>query len=378
MPTLNIVALPGDGIGPEVAGQAIRVLETLSQHSDLKFKVESHDFGGIAIDNHQDPLPESTLKACQQADAILLGAVGGPKWGTHPTLRPEVGLLKLRKELGLYANIRPALFPAPSLVAHSPLKEHIAQGTSIVVVRELIGGIYFGDRREAVAGATEGQDSVAFDACTYSVKEVERITRLAGYLAGLSNPPLEVHSVDKANVLATSRLWRRVVGETMEKEFPQIKLDHSLVDSAAMVICSNPRKLNGIVLTENLFGDILSDETSVIPGSLGLLPSASLGGIPDGQNRIPGLYEPIHGSAPDIAGQGIANPIGTILSIALMLRYSFGEEEKAKLVEEAVRIVLDDEKSGGFGYKTKDLGGEKTTGQVGDKVVEVLEGLLKK
>lgn len=404
------------------------MLETLSAHSDLKLNVEEHDFGGIAIDNHQDPLPESTLKACQQADAILLGpfpphtlslslslrecfltsppetltgAVGGPKWGTHPTLRPEVGLLKLRKELGLYANIRPALFPAPSLVAHSPLKEHIAQGTSIVVVRELIGGIYFGDRREAVAGATDGVDAEAFDACTYSVKEVERITRLAGYLAGLSNPPLAVHSVDKANVLATSRLWRRVVGETMKNEFPELALDHSLVDSASMVICSNPRKLNGIVLSEffsslsrelkerliedgrggaaeNLFGDILSDETSVIPGSLGLLPSASLGGIPDGKSRIPGLYEPIHGSAPDIAGQGIANPIGTILSIALMLRYSFGEEDKAKLVEEAVRVVLDDEKSGGFAFKTKDLGGDKSTTDVGDKVVEVLEQLLSK
>ncbi|GAA5860555.1 hypothetical protein JCM1840_000298 [Sporobolomyces johnsonii] len=378
MPAYKIVALPGDGIGPEVAGQAIRVLETLSQLTDLKFTVEEHDFGGIAIDNHQNPLPESTLKACQEADAILLGAVGGPKWGTHPTLRPEIGLLALRKALGLYANIRPASFPAPSLVAHSPLKEHIAQGTSIVVVRELIGGIYFGDRREAVIGATEGDDAVAFDACTYSVKEVERITRLAGYLAGLSNPPLEVHSVDKANVLATSRLWRRVVGETMQKEFPNLKLDHSLVDSASMVICSNPRKLNGVVLTENLFGDILSDETSVIPGSLGLLPSASLGGIPDGKSRIPGLYEPIHGSAPDIAGQGIANPIGTILSIALMLRYSFGQEEMAKQVEEAVRIVLDDEKVGGFGFRTKDLGGEKSTSQVGDKVVEVLAGLLKK
>ncbi|CEQ39119.1 SPOSA6832_00617 [Sporobolomyces salmonicolor] len=378
MPAYKIVALPGDGIGPEVAGQAIRVLEILSQHTDLKFTVEEHDFGGIAIDNHQNPLPESTLKACQEADAILLGAVGGPKWGTHPTLRPEIGLLALRKALGLYANIRPALFPAPSLVAHSPLKEHIAQGTSIIVVRELIGGIYFGDRREAVVGATEGDEAVAFDACTYSVKEVERITRLAGYLAGLSNPPLEVHSVDKANVLATSRLWRRVVGETMQNEFPHLKLDHSLVDSASMVICSNPRKLNGIVLTENLFGDILSDETSVIPGSLGLLPSASLGGIPDGKSRIPGLYEPIHGSAPDIAGQGIANPIGTILSIALMLRYSFGQEEMAKQVEEAVRIVLDEEKVGGFGFRTKDLGGEKSTSQVGDKVVEVLAGLLKK
>ncbi|KWU42238.1 3-isopropylmalate dehydrogenase [Rhodotorula sp. JG-1b] len=373
----KIVALPGDGIGPEVTAQAVRVLETFSQYTDLKFQVAEHDFGGIAIDNHQNPLPESTLAACKESDAILLGAVGGPKWGTHPTLRPEIGLLALRKALGLYANIRPALFPAPSLVAHSPLKEHIAQGTEIVVVRELIGGIYFGDRREAVAGATEGRDAEAFDACTYSVPEVERITRLAAYLAKCSNPPLAVHSIDKANVLATSRLWRRVVQETFDKEHPDLKLDHQLVDSAAMLICANPRKLNGIVLTENLFGDILSDETSVIPGSLGLLPSASLGGIPDGASRIPGLYEPIHGSAPDIAGQNIANPIGTILSIALMLRYSFGREKEAKQVEEAVRIVLDDEKAGGHGFRTKDLGGEKTTSQVGDKVVEVLAGLLK-
>ncbi|GAA5919293.1 hypothetical protein JCM6882_007827 [Rhodosporidiobolus microsporus] len=378
MPSYRVTAIPGDGIGPEVAAQAIRVLETISAHTDLQFKIEEHDFGGIAIDNHNNPLPESTLKACQEADAILLGAVGGPKWGTHPTLRPEIGLLALRKALGLYANIRPALFPAPSLVAHSPLKEHIAQGTSIVVVRELIGGIYFGDRREAVVGATEGEDAVAYDACTYSVSEVQRITRMAAFLAKTANPPLPIHSVDKANVLATSRLWRRVVSETAKEEFPELQVDHQLVDSAAMVICSNPRKLNGIVLTENLFGDILSDETSVIPGSLGLLPSASLGGIPDGKTRIPGLYEPIHGSAPDIAGQNIANPIGTILSIALMLRYSFGKEDEAKLVEEAVRVVLDDEKSGGFGFKTKDLGGEKTTTEVGDKVVEVLAGLLQK
>lgn len=369
------------------------MLHTLSAHvKDLQFNVVSHDFGGIGIDNHENPLPPSTLAACKAADAILLGAVGGPKWGTHPTLRPELGLLAIRKELGLYANIRPALFPSPSLVELSPLKAHIAQGTSIVVVRELIGGIYFGDHKEAVPGATTGEDSVARDECSYSVPEVERITRLAAYLAGLNSPPLEVHSVDKANVLATSRLWRRVVDETMKREFPDIKLDHSLVDSAAMVICSNPRKLNGIVLSaslllpssalqltraaENLFGDILSDETSVIPGSLGLLPSASLGGIPDGKSPVAGLYEPIHGSAPDIAGQQIANPIGTILSIALMLRYSFGREVEALKVEEAVRIVLDDVKDGGHGFRTRDIGGTVTTGQMGDKVVEVLAGLL--
>ncbi|KAK4052170.1 3-isopropylmalate dehydrogenase [Microbotryomycetes sp. JL201] len=377
-PSYKIVSLPGDGIGPEVVEQAVRVLDTLSAHSDLKFTVEAHDFGGIAIDNHQNPLPDSTLAACKSADAILLGAVGGPKWGTHPTLRPEVGLLALRKQLGLYANIRPALFPAPSLVSYSPLKPEIAQGTSIVVVRELIGGIYFGDRKEAVPGATEGEDAVARDECTYSVAEVQRITRLAAFLAMAEKQPLDIISVDKANVLATSRLWRRVVSETLANEFPQLKVTHQLVDSAAMLICANPRKLNGILLTENLFGDVLSDETSVIPGSLGLLPSASLGGIPDGVNSIPGLYEPIHGSAPDIAGQQIANPIGTILSIALMLRYSFGKDAQAKVVEEAVRQVLDDEQAGGLGYRTKDLGGDKSTKQVGDAVCDVLAKLLQK
>lgn len=305
--------------------------------------------------------------------------------------------MALRKELGLYANIRPALFPSPSLVSLSPLKAHIAEGTSIIVVRELIGGIYFGKHTEAIEGETEGEGAIARDECTYSVSEIQRITRLAAYLAGLSTPALEVHSIDKANVLATSRLWRRTVDDLMKKEYPEIKLDHSLVDSAAMVICSNPRKLNGIVLStflchsgngylthdncnlvtaENLFGDILSDETSVIPGSLGLLPSASLGGIPDGKSIVPGMYEPIHGSAPDIAGQQIANPIGTILSIALMMRYSFGREKEAQLVEEAVRIVLDDVKDGGHGFRTRDLGGEKTTTEMGAKVAEVLAGLF--
>lgn len=183
--------------------------------------------------------------------SVVTGAVGGPKWGTHPTLRPEIGLLALRKALGLYANIRPANFPAPSLVSYSPLKAHIAEGTSIVVVRELIGGIYFGDRKEAVNGATEGEDAIARDECSYSVSEVQRITRLGAYLAGLSNPPLEIHSVDKANVLATSRLWRKTVTETMKNEFPELKVDHQLVDSAAMVICSNPRKLNGVLLSQS-------------------------------------------------------------------------------------------------------------------------------
>lgn len=229
------------------------MLDTLTElfGSEFKFEVESHDFGGIAIDNHADPLPESTLTACQNADAILLGAVGGPKWGPSAKIRPETGLLKLRKTLGLYANIRPALFPSKSLVSLSPLKEHIAEGTEIVVVRELIGGLYFGERQEAVPGVTEGEGSVARDECVYSAPEVQRITRLAAYLAKLASPALKITSVDKANVLATSRLWRRCVTDTLGQEFPDLAFEHQLVDSASMLICANPRKLNGIVLSES-------------------------------------------------------------------------------------------------------------------------------
>jgi len=383
----SITVLPGDGIGPEVTTQALRVLRTISSlHPNLHFIIEVCPFGGAAIDETGQPLPNATLKACQQADAILLGAIGGPKWGPSAPVRPESGLLALRKALGLYANIRPALFPSQSLLELSPLKPHIAQGTEITVVRELIGGIYFGERTEAILGVEEGEGSVARDACTYSVSEIKRIARLAGWLAmqgkdaSSGKGPLDVHSVDKANVLATSRLWRRVVQEVFDKEFPEIKLDHQLVDSCAMLIVSGPKKLNGIVLTENLFGDILSDETSVIPGSLGLLPSASLPSIPDpsASKPQPGLYEPIHGSAPDIAGQNTANPIGTILSIAMMLKYSFGLPEEAAMVEEAVKIVLDAESAGGREVRTRDLGGDATTTTMGDSVVEVLTDLMKK
>ncbi|KAH7100538.1 3-isopropylmalate dehydrogenase, partial [Auriculariales sp. MPI-PUGE-AT-0066] len=373
--TYKITVLPGDGIGPEVVAQAIRVLDVISKSSSAyNFDLSSHDFGGIAIDNHGVPLPDATLAACKSADAVLMGSVGGPKWGVG-TVRPEQGLLKLRKELGLYANIRPANFASDSLLASSPLRPEIARGTDIVVVRELIGGLYFGDRKEE---SVEPRPDAAWDTMIYAVDEVQRIARVAANIALAANPPLAVHSIDKANVLASSRLWRRVVTELFAKDYPQLKLDHQLVDSAAMVMVASPRKLNGVILTENMFGDILSDESSVIPGSLGLLPSASLAGAPSlsPEERCFGLYEPIHGSAPDIAGQGIANPIGTILSAAMLLRYSLGLDKEAQAIEAAVRKVLDGPESGGVGLRTKDLGGEAGTKDVGDKIVEALQALL--
>ena len=328
----------------------------------------------------------------------IVGSIGGPKWGVSSKVRPEQGLLALRKALGLYANIRPANFASDSLLSNSPLKPSVAQGVDMIVVRELIGGVYFGARKEQ--GIQPDEDS-AWDTMIYSVAEVQRITRVAAQIALAVSPPLPIHSIDKANVLASSRLWRKVVTETIEKEYPQLQLDHQLVDSAAMVVVSNPRKLNGVILTENLFGDMydpnqfllpglmlidcanysLSDESSVIPGSLGLLPSASLAGAPSTASSPSfkatlGLYEPIHGSAPDIAGKGIANPIGTILSAAMLLRYSLGLEKEAKAVEDAVRKVLDDPQAGGCGLRTADLGGATGTKELGDSIVEVLKDML--
>ncbi|KAG8779323.1 3-isopropylmalate dehydrogenase [Serendipita sp. 401] len=381
--TFKITVLPGDGIGPEVVNQALAILQIVADSTpDVKLEISSHLFGGSAIDATGKPLPDETLAACKAADAVLMGSVGGPKWGFGP-VRPEQGLLTLRKELGLYANIRPASFASDSLLSHSPLKESVAKGVDFIVVRELIGGLYFGDRKELVSSTSKGGDDyaaedAAFDTMVYSVGEVERITRVAAQIALAHNPPLAIHSIDKANVLASSRLWRKIVTATIKREYPQLEagLDHQLVDSAAMVMVSNPRKLNGVILTENMFGDILSDESSVIPGSLGLLPSASLAGAPSQTSTCSGLYEPIHGSAPDIAGQGIANPIGTILSAAMLLRYSLGMEREALAIENAVRKVLDAEDIGGSGFRTKDLGGDKTTTEIGAEIAKVLKTLL--
>ncbi|KAJ3414501.1 3-isopropylmalate dehydrogenase [Chytridiales sp. JEL 0842] len=369
--THKIVLLPGDGVGPEVVAEAKKVLQAI----DSSIQFQEALIGGCAIDATGNPLPDETLQACRSASAILLGAVGGPQWpkplanGTMGP-RPEQGLLAIRKALDLFANIRPCFFPSQSLIPLSPLKSEKVQGAEFIVVRELTGGIYFGDRQELDANGK------AWDRMDYSVPEVQRITRVAAALAKISNPPLPIMSVDKANVLATSRLWRKVVTDTLKSEYPELAptLHHQLVDSAAMIMIKEPRSLNGILLTENMFGDILSDEASVIPGSLGLMPSASLSGW--GAKDAVGLYEPIHGSAPDIAGQGIANPIGTILSAAMLLRYSLGKIKEADAIHAAVAKVLDDVSIGGRGLRTKDLGGNATTAQIGDAVVEELKKIL--
>jgi 3-isopropylmalate dehydrogenase len=319
----HIVILPGDGIGPEVLESAILVLQRAALLGSIDLRLEHGWIGGAALDLCGEPIFPETLQACKEAHAVLLGAVGGPKWEKNPGhLRPEAGLLKLRKEMGVYANLRPVV-TRPSLAEFTPYRPDILQGVDLMMVRELTGGIYFGEK-----GRTEDG---AFDVCAYKRDEIVRITRVAGKLAQKRRKKL--CSIDKANVMETSRLWRQVVTEVMEREFPDVQLEHILVDAAAMYLTQKPASFD-VLLTENMFGDILSDQTSTLAGSLGLLPSASLG------DRQRGLYEPIHGSAPDIAGRGIANPIGTILSVAMMLRLSLNQAELADAVERAVEKVL--------------------------------------
>ena len=321
----DIVVLPGDGIGPEIVSATLPVLETIARRHGHAFAFREHDIGGIAIDRHGEPLPAATLEAAKQADAVLLGAVGGPKWSDpNAKVRPEQGLLAIRKGLGLFANLRPVR-PHPAALGASPIKPELLEGVDIVVVRELTGGIYFGDKTRS--------DTDATDLCRYTVAEIERVVRSAATLARSRRGHLT--SVDKANVLETSRLWRDVTTRVMREEFPDVTLEHQLVDSMAMHLLSKPRAYD-VVVTENMFGDILTDEASMLAGSLGLLASASLG-----SGKV-GIYEPIHGSAPDIAGKGIANPYATILSAALLLRHSLGLEDEAQVVERAVERALDD------------------------------------
>ena len=320
----DIVVLPGDGIGPEIVSATLPVLTAVAKRYGHSFSFAEHDIGGIAIDRHGEPLPAATLEAARKADAILLGAVGGPKWSDpNAKVRPEQGLLAIRKALGLFANLRPVR-PHASALGASPIKSHLLEGVDIVVVRELTGGIYFGDKTRS--------DTEATDLCRYSVAEVERVVRSAGALARQRRGHLT--SVDKANVLETSRLWRDVATRVMREEFPDVTVEHQLVDSMAMHLLSRPRAYD-VIVTENMFGDILTDEASMLAGSLGLLASASLGA-----GKV-GIYEPIHGSAPDIAGKGIANPYATILSAALLLRHSLGLVEEAEAVEAAVSAALD-------------------------------------
>ena len=349
----HVAVLAGDGIGPEVIAEAVRCLESLAQRFGHEFTLTPLPFGGAALDAHADPLPPHTLSACVAADAVLLGAIGGPKWSAPDArLRPEAGLLRLRKELGTFANLRPVTVQ-PALADASTLKPEVVAGVDLMFVRELTGGIYFGEKHR-------GADS-ASDLCTYSVVEIERVVRVAANLAQARRGRLT--SIDKSNVLETSRLWRAVTEQVMAREFPGVQLEHLLVDAAAMHLIRRPRDFD-VLVTENMFGDILTDEASMLAGSLGLLPSASLG---SGRR---GIYEPIHGSAPDLAGRGVANPYGAILSVALLLRHSLSLVAEASALEQAVAAAL------ARGARTLDLVSDPasacSTRQAGDAVLERL------
>ena len=341
--THRIATLSGDGIGPEIMAPALALLGELGD-----FEFEEHPFGGASIDAHGTALTDEVLAACRASDAVLLAAVGGPKWDTTDPgkPRPEQGLLGLRKGLGLYANLRPVK-PLPALYDASPLRRERIEGTDLLVVRELTGGIYFGEKTRTATTAS--------DLCTYSTEEIERIARTAFGAARA-----KVSSVDKANVLETSRLWREVVTDLHAREFPHIQLEHVLVDNAAMQLVSAPRHFDTI-LTENMFGDILSDEAAMITGSIGMLPSASLSG------EGPGMFEPVHGSAPDIAGRGVANPLAMFLSAAMMLRHGLDLATEAAAVESAVERAL------AGGLRTPDLGGEDGTERATQAVLENLD-----
>ena len=357
----TITVLPGDGIGPEVTAEGVRVLRAVAERWGHEFEIREALIGGAAIDATGAPLPDETLRLCRASDAVLLGAVGGPKWDDPDApVRPEQGLLAIRKGLGLFANLRPVACH-PRLVHASPLRPERLEGVDLVFVRELTGGIYFGEkRREQQPGGGER----ALDACVYATEEIERVVRVAAALARQRRGKLT--SVDKANVLETSRLWRKVTTRVVREEFPELELEHLLVDACAMHLLRRPADFD-VIVTENMFGDILTDEASMLAGSMGLLPSASLGAAQPGRATQIGLYEPIHGSAPDIAGKGVANPLATILSVALLLRHSLGLEEEARAVEAAVRGVVE------AGVVTGDLAaaGERaySTVEVGAAVV---------
>src|SRR5437868_5415676 len=350
---IKITVLPGDGIGPEVTAEAVRVLEAIARKFNHELKLTTEKIGGVAINEFNDPLPAHTLEACLNSQAVLLGAVGHPAFDNHPMhLRPEAGLLKIRNALGAYANLRPArLYTA--LADASPLKANVIEGTDMLIVRELLGGLYFSKPRGA-------EEASALNTMRYSVPEIERIARVAFDLARKRRR--KVTSVDKANVLEVSRLWRETVIK-IAKDYPDVTLDHQYVDACAMALVARPASFD-VILTENMFGDILSDEAGAVVGSLGLLASASTGGPV-------GLYEPVHGSAPDIAGRGIANPLGAILSAAMMLRYSFNLDAEAANIEDAVEQAL------AAGHRTRDLVAADepaiNTTEMGQRIIDHLE-----
>ena len=335
----DILLLPGDGIGPEVVGAAREVIDAAADHFGVEVRYEERRIGGTAIREEGEPVSRETLEAASASDSVLLGAVGHPDFDDAP-VRPEAGLLKLRKSLGAFANLRPVT-AIPALLDTSPLKREVVDGVDVLIVRELTGGIYFGEKEEG--------EERASDFCLYTREEIERVARVAFEAA--KRRKRRITSVDKANVMATSRLWRKVVSEVAE-DYPEVELDHVLVDAAAMFLVRTPTRFD-VIVTENLFGDILSDEAAMLPGSMGMLPSASIG-----KPGSPGIFEPVHGSAPDIAGEGKANPYATILSAAMMFRHSLGRPDVAYAIEQGVSVALEAH------FSTPDLGGKKTTEEV--------------
>ncbi|KEF51836.1 3-isopropylmalate dehydrogenase [Exophiala aquamarina CBS 119918] len=374
--TFRLLVLPGDHVGPEIVHEAIKVLRTIeSCRPELHFELTFELAGGCSIDKHGVPITPEVLDKAKASNATLFGSVGGPRWG-HAIPNPESALLSLRQYLNAFANIRPCEFFVSSLIDLSPIKREIVAGTKFVVVRENCGGAYFGEKTE--------QKEYASDLWGYGAAEVERLCRVSAAVARIlgregdgkgSGGPAVVWSSDKANVLANSRLWRRVTSDVFALEFKDIELHHQLADSMAMLMVQDPKRFNGVIHTDNTFGDILSDISGGIIGTLGVLPSASVSGVP-GEGACNGIYEPVHGSAPDIAGKGVVNPVAQILSLAMLLRYSLGLLEEATKIEKAVAQVMDENGLGGLEIRTADLGGKATTSNVGDAVCDVLRSIL--
>jgi 3-isopropylmalate dehydrogenase len=371
---MKLLVLPGDHVGPEIVAEALKVLGVIVEfRADVKINIQYGLIGGASIDKHGVPITEEVFRDAETSDAVLLGSVGGPEWFHVPGhLSPEQGILQLRQRLMAFANIRPCQFPAPGLTGQSPLKKDVVSGTNFILVRENCGGAYF--------GAKEEQQDMGSDLWVYTRPDIERCARVSAALAShfgragdwtASGGPAVVWNVDKANVLASSRVWRKVTHETFEKEFPGLELRDQLADSMAMFMVRSPTQFNGIIHTDNTFGDILSDISGGLIGSLGLLPSASVCAVP-GDGPCRGIYEAVHGSAPDISGQGVVNPVAQILSLALLLRYSFNMPDEARMIEMAVKETLESEADSGLGLRTTDIGGSATTVEVGDAICLVL------